>query len=178
MNNSFYATLRTKQQTGYIVLNRAQELDKHLFTFFAVQSNTHDPRDLLARFELFIEEFLQEMSKTDLTQERFEIIRQSLLTTIEQPPQNLIDMGTLLETLAFKYEGDFDWMNKRMAGFRELTYENFLEIAAQSLGKINKRRLAILIRGSSPENKNFSYSELKKLSDIRLISEYTHIPLK
>lgn len=175
MNGPFYSTLRTKQQTGYLVYTRADEIEKHLFSLFAVQSNTHDPRDLLARFELFIESFLQEMAKADLTPERFEVIRQSLLTTLEQPPQSLVEMGKLLKNLAFKYEGDFDWMAKRISGFKDLTYENFLEIASQSLGKTNKRRLAVLVYGTSTENKGFKYTRLLDKEEIRKLSEYTHI---
>lgn len=174
MSGPFYSALRTQQQTGYLVFTKAEEIEKHLFNFFIVQSNTHDPRDLLARFELFIEGFLQEMSEQDLTKERFEIVRSSLLTTIEQPPQNLLDMGALLSQLAIKYEGDFDWIEKRIQGFKDLDYETFLEIASQSLGKVNKRRLAILVEGILPEGREFKYKLLKNANEIRQTSQYTN----
>lgn len=172
MNNPFYSTLRTLQQTGYIVANAAEEIEKHLFNIFAVQSNTHDARDLLSRFELFIEGFLQEMSQTYLNKENFETIKDSLLSTLEQPPQNLFEMGVLLRNLAFKYEGDFDWIAKRIKGFEDLNYEDFLEMAAQSLGKVNKKRLAVLVEGNWPENKTFLYRNIQE-SDIRATSQYT-----
>lgn len=171
MNSAFYSTLRTKQQTGYLLYSRAEELDKHLFSFFAVQSATHDPRDLLARFELFIEGFLQEMENHELKREHFENIRQSLVKTVENTPQNLAETGQLLKTLAFKYEGDFDWRSKRIQGLKELTYEECLEMARQFLGKENKRRLAILVRGTA--NKNFHYHSISSLQDMREISQYT-----
>ncbi len=173
ISESFYSTLRTKQQTGYLIFTKGEELEKRLFNLFAVQSNTHDPRDLLARFELFIETFLQEMRQTELTEERFEVIRHALLTTTAQPPQNLIDMGTLLKTLAFRYK-DFDWISKRIQGFKELTYENFLTIASQFLGKDNKRRLAILVEGALPEKKGLQYIRANDTNEIRDLSVYTH----
>ena len=170
MNSAFYSTLRTKQQTGYLLFSRAEELDKHLFSFFAVQSTTHDPRDLLARFELFIEGFLEDMENNELTKEHFEKIRQSLLISLENSPQNLIETGHLLKTLAFKYEGDFDWMDKRIQGFKELTYEDFLGIARQFLGKQNKRRLAVLIRGTT--DKDFHYQSVSSPQDMRNLGQF------
>ncbi|MBA3722074.1 MAG: insulinase family protein [Parachlamydiaceae bacterium] len=172
MNSPFYHALRTKQQTGYIVYNSAEELEKHLFSFFIVQSNTHDPRELLARFELFIETFLQEMSETELTEEKFEVIREALQTTYEQPPQSLTEMGEYLKVLAFKYDGDFDWTAKRIQGFKDLTYADFLEIATQFLEKSNKRRLALLVQGSEPKNKNFLYHRLRNFEEIKNLSKY------
>src|SRR5690242_16074335 len=49
--DQFFNELRTKQQTGYIVQAWADNLEEHLFTLFAVQSKSHDPQELLARFE-------------------------------------------------------------------------------------------------------------------------------
>lgn len=175
MNGPFYATLRTQQQTGYIVFNLAEELDRHLFSFFIVQSNTHDPRDLLARFELFIESFLQEMNQTELTDEQFERIRSSLKTTFTHPPQNLIEMGELLKTLAFDYNGDFEWVSKRIQGFEDLTHEEFLEMAAYFLGKENRKRLAVLVRGANSGDKGLKYKRLKSPREIRELSRYTNI---
>jgi insulysin len=170
LNSAFYSTLRTQQQTGYLVFSKEDEIEKKLFFYFAVQSATHDPSDLLARFELFLESFLQEMDKKELTREGFENIRQSLINTLEHTPQNLAEAGTLLKTLAFDYEGDFQWMNKRIQGFKELTYEEFLEIAKQFLGKQNKRRLAINVRGII--EKEFRYFPLPQVIDVKKLSRY------
>lgn len=175
MASPFYSTLRTQQQTGYLVYNTAEDFNKHLFSFFAVQSNTHDPRDLLSRFELFIESFLRQMGKEELTRESFETIRQALLERLNKPPQNLIEMGELLKTLAFKYEGDFDWIAKRIHGFKELTYEDFLEIASQFLGKQNKRRVALLVKGQVPSLKNLYYQPLASVKQLKALSHYTSI---
>ncbi len=175
MGSSFYATLRTKQQTGYLVFSIAEEFNRRLFSLFAVQSNTHDPRDLLARFELFIEDYLQEMGKTELLKDRFDTVREALLEKIKQPPQNLIEMGELLRTLALKYEGDFEWITKRIQGFQELTYEKFLEFTVQFLGKENKRRVAILAKGTTASPKNLSYIPLQSAAELKELSKYSHV---
>ncbi len=174
MNSAFYSTLRTKQQTGYLVHSWTEDVDQHLFTFFAVQSSTHAPRDLLARFELFIESFLAEMEENELTADQFESIRQSLLNSLENFPQNLTDTGYLLKTLAFQYEGDFDRMDKRIQGFKDLTYEEFLQIAREFLGKDNKQRLAILLEGNT-STPDFHYRTLSNPQELRNLSHYTSL---
>src|SRR5262249_12036796 len=115
----FFEELRTKQQTGYLVFSGSEEIERQLFSFFAVQSNTHDSRDLLARFELFLERYLQEFP-TEMTEDRFEVLKQTLIETLKQPVRNLKEMAQLLNLLAFKYDADFDWLDKRIAGFKEL----------------------------------------------------------
>jgi insulysin len=177
MSHPFYSTLRTKQQTGYIVYNRAEELDKHLFNFFIVQSNTHEPRDLLARFELFIDEFLHQILQGEWTKEQFEVLRRSLLNTIEIPPQNLIEMGQLLKTLAIRYEGDFEWMNKRIQGFKDLSYEEFMKVATEVLARSNKRRLAVFMQGNWSIEERFKYKRLRKWNELHHLGQYTHIKL-
>jgi insulysin len=167
----FFSTLRTKQQTGYIVYSGGEELQKHLFDIFAVQSNTHEGRDLLARFELFIEEFLQELTKSEITKKRFEIIKNSQLALLKQPPQNTHDMVALLNKLAFHYKGDFDWINKRIKAFEELSYDEFLQHVYETLGKQNKRRIAILLSGVTPEE-NLKYKKIFGSKQLREISTY------
>ena len=57
LTDAFFDTLRTKQQTAYIAKAWNTEEERQLLQFFAVQSSTHHPVDLLARFELFLESF-------------------------------------------------------------------------------------------------------------------------
>ncbi|WP_213105721.1 hypothetical protein [Candidatus Protochlamydia amoebophila] len=83
----FFAALRTKQQTGYLVFNTAEVFNQRLFMFFAVQSNTHDPQDLLFRFELFLEDFLTDMGQIALNQSNFEKIKNALLENLTIPLQ-------------------------------------------------------------------------------------------
>lgn len=172
MNEPFFSQLRTKQQTGYLVFSTGEEIERKLFNAFIVQSNTHDPRDLLARFELFIEGFLQEMGKTVLTEENFETIRKSLLEELEKPQNNMEAMGTLLQTLAFKYEGHFDWMDKRIQGFKELTYPEFLSFSKEFMGKENRRRLGLLVKGTMDKHV-LNYDRVTDLNQLKKISTFS-----
>lgn len=172
MKDPFFDDLRTKQQTGYLVLNQPEEFELHLFNTFLVQSNSHDVRDLLARFELFIEQFLQEMEQSSLPKQRFENIKQALTFTLQQPPNNISEMGSLLHKLAFTYQGDFDWRTKRIKGLQDLTYTDFVTIARQTMGKQNKRRLGILLKGIVPTDKVLQYHKFMSLKQLLKIASY------
>ena len=85
ISEPFFTALRTKQQTGYIVYSTGEDLERHLFHLFAVQSNSHEVRDLLYRFEIFLESYVQEIGKTELMEADFQIIKQAVITKMEQP---------------------------------------------------------------------------------------------
>lgn len=172
MSEPFFSELRTRQQTGYIVFNNAEEIEKHLFSFFAVQSNTHNPRDLLARFELFIENFMQELTQETLTEERFKKLKNALIQELKVPAKNLKEMGTLLETLAFQYESDFEWIHKRLEGVETLTYDAFVKTAQAILGKSNHRRLGALLKGVTADNSTLNYSKLRTIRDLKKVGSY------
>ncbi len=170
MDTPFFATLRTKQQTGYIVATDDRDVEKHLFNLFVVQSSSHDVRDLLARFELFIEGYIQELPH-ELPEEAFKLVKQTLITTLEQPPKSIELMGQLIHKLGFEYGGDFDWIQKRMQGFKELSYPEFLEMASENMGRQNRRRVAVLMKGSVPKDKLFEFT-LIPLNRLRKLSRY------
>lgn len=172
MREPFFTNLRTKQQTGYIVTNRAEEFEKHLFDAFAVQSNTHEGRDLIARFELFIEGFMQEIAKSEVTTQRFENIKKALIAELQEPAKNIAEMGELLTRLAFSYDGDFDWIQKRIQGFVDLSYDEFLDFAKKTLGKQNKRRLGILLTGTIPTESTTQYKRAANIDQIRKLGRY------
>lgn len=168
----FFNTLRTKQQTGYIVDSLGQEVERKLFNLFVVQSNTHDTHDLLYRFEAFIEGYLQELGKTELNKEQFETIREAQVHNLEEPAKNIKEMGKLLNELAFKYDGDFQWLDKRVVGLQDISYEQLIEQAYAMLGRQNKQRVAILLNGELPDEKSFSYSRARNWNLIRKSSDY------
>lgn len=148
IKSPFFATLRTQQQTGYIVKSFPVEIEQKLFNLFAVQSNTHGTRDLLERFEAFIADFMQNI-RQEITEERFHHIRRAMTNAVEQPPKDLLEMGARLHTLAFKYQGRFDWFSKRAQALKDLTYEEFVQAVETAFSPDNPRRIAILLDGVS-----------------------------
>jgi insulysin len=159
----FFTELRTKQQTGYLVLNSGLELEKQLYTIFLVQSTTHSARDLLSRYELFFENYLLNLTKGEITEERFKNIKESFILQLQQRPKSYTEMGDLLEKLAFEYDEDFDWIAKRIKAFQDLTYEQFLNEVYTTLGKGNKGRLAIAVTGTELEPNLINYRRVKNL---------------
>lgn len=173
MSSPFFSDLRTKQQTGYLVDSSDQEIEKHLFNLFVIQSNTHDVHALLSRIELFIESYMQELGQSNLTLENFNTIKESLIHNLEHTYNNTASMGELLKNLAFKYDGDFEWIAKRIKAFHELSYEEFLNIANQMFKKSNKRRLAIMIDGLIPKDSSLQYIKLQTMKELRKLSHYS-----
>ena len=160
LSDAFFDTLRTKQQTAYIAKAWNTEEERQLMQFFAVQSSTHTPTDLLARFELFLEDFNKNLT-IRIPEGRFESIRSNLITLLKMPPENMPGMGALLNTLAFDYE-DFKRIEKRIETMKSLSYETFCQVSRQLLSRDNPRRLAVLIEGVlAPEN-DFHYETVGK----------------
>lgn len=171
LSQPFYSTLRTKQQTGYIVQSMDKEIEKQLFDLFLIQSNTHDGDDLLVRTEQFLEHQMRELEH-ELSEKGFETIKSATLTELKQPPKNMKEMGDLLTALAFKFEADFDWRTKRIQGMEELTYPEFLQITKQILGRQNKKRLAIIVKGVIPQENFFKFNRLRGITELKQIGEY------
>jgi insulysin len=160
LSDAFFDTLRTKQQTAYIAKAWNTEEERQLMQFFAVQSSTHTPHDLLARFDLFLESFDKNL-KVQVPEGRFESIRSNLITLLKMPPENMPGMASLLDTLAFEYH-DFQWMDKRIETLKKLSYDKFCEVSHQLLSRSNSRRLAVLIEGViTPEN-DFHYETVSR----------------
>lgn len=157
--SDFFDSLRTKQQTAYLAKSWDQEIEQHLMQFFAVHSITHEPLQLLARCELFLEDYYQNLLYK-IPVERFRILQASLNKDLLTAPQSLEEKSALLFHIAFNYDADFNWLNKRAAALQNLTYENFLQISAQFLSKGNSKRLAVLTEGIDPYHRCFRYRKI------------------
>lgn len=161
LQESFFETLRTKQQTGYIAKAWDIELERQLMQCFAVQSSTHSPTDLLMRFELFLEDFTKHFT-TVLAEERFENIRKMLITSLQMPPENMSGMAARLNTLAFDYGADFTFIEKRIDATSRLSYDTLKSDAALFLSRKNQRRLAVLMEGVLSSDNDFHYESIAR----------------
>jgi len=171
IHESFFDTLRTKQKTAYIARAWPFELEKRLFMNFAVQSSTHESLDLLYRFELFLEDFVSSFSD-EITEDRFNTIKLNQIEKLEASMKNLSIKSATLDKLAFEYQ-DLDWIDKRIKGLQEISFDSFKKYCLETLSKTNTKRLAVLINGTSPEN-FFTY-ERKSLQSIGNSGEYVEI---
>ncbi|CRX37883.1 insulinase family protein [Estrella lausannensis] len=168
----FFSELRTRQQTGYIVQASGEEIDRRLFNFFLAQSTTHSPRDLLARFELFLESFVQELANKELTEERFNKIKDALIYDLKNSVKNISQATELLAHLLYLYGGDFQWVEKRLKALEELTYSECLEGIQDTLSKKNLKRFAILLKGKPTDSPLFEYQPVSSLEDFKRQEDY------
>lgn len=148
LHEAFFSELRTKQKTGYVAAARAAELDGRFFEFFLVESNSHQPDDLLYRFELFLETYREELA-THVSSERFDLLKRSALDTLQNQYRSLNDRATLWDQLAFEKGGNFAYLEEQMAALSSLSYETFLQESRAFLSRDNRRRLALLLTGQT-----------------------------
>lgn len=159
LSEDFFATLRTKQQTAYITQSMKIDVEGQLMQFFLVQSSTHQPDELIARFELFLESYVKDFESM-IPEGQFENLRSTLITTAKQPPNNLGEMANRLYDFAFTYHGDFTRLEKKIAALTSLDYETFKEDSIAFLSRSNSRRIAIMLEGYPPQGKGFRYQNI------------------
>lgn len=172
LQNAFFETLRTQQQTAYIVESYGIEREKQLLQYFSIQSSTHTANDLLERFELFLKDFDKNLI-TEISLERFEQIRSSTITSLI----NIIKesyIGYQLDTqfmLAFDCQ-DFERIKKLIDTLNSLSYDRFCTIAHQMLSKDNPHRLAVLVEGEIPKKEESSYQVLSSRKDVQKLRKF------
>lgn len=172
LKEPFFSELRSKQQTGYVVHNWSQEVEKHLYSFFLTQSSTHDTRDLIARFELFFETALANLRDDVLPETRFLTIRDSLITSLEHPAENIKTMAELLFDIAFDYDRDFAFLEQQKGALKDLTYASFLEHTKEFIGKENSKRVAICLNGKLAAKDTLTYKRIPSLEKVRETMTY------
>lgn len=148
LSESFFNTLRSKQQTGYITASWPREVEEQLFQFFLVQSTTHQPEDLIARFELFLENYVKDFSEA-FPEERFEEVKANCVATLEQLPPNLFDMTSYLYDLAFIKKGNFNFTQELITAIKSISYAELKQESTLFFSRKNTQRLAVLIEGDS-----------------------------
>lgn len=165
LKEAFFNELRTKQKTGYIAFSDSVELENRLYQLFLVQSNSHQPEDLLYRFELFLEEFIQDFSE-NISLTRFETLKASAIASLENRYRNIRDKSALWDLLAFQYKGDFHFIEKRIAGIKNLSYDSFVLFSKKFLSRNNHKRLAVLMEGRLPQRFSYEMTTPLQLSEI------------
>ncbi|KAJ3092344.1 hypothetical protein HK102_008314 [Quaeritorhiza haematococci] len=159
MREPFYS------ETGYIVSSGGFQADKRLFLQANVQSNTHDPRDLLARLELFAETFLRDLKDSPEVLERFETIKSSTLIKLRQFYNTLMAKLRHLQYLAYEEEREWRTLARRIEVLENFTVEDLREFGQKVLGRENVRRVAVLGRGNAEENRQFTYSTVNDVNN-------------
>ncbi len=159
LKEDFFDTLRTKQQTAYIVKSGTIDEDGQLQHFFLVQSSTHKPDELIHRFELFLEGYVNDF-ESKISRSDFEKIRESIAAEWAKPPENFFEMTSTLYELGFTHGSNFHYREERAQAIADLDYETFKKYSIQCLSRKNSRRIALMLEGYLPEGKSFDYKSL------------------
>ena len=165
LKEAFFNELRSKQKTGYIAQSDATEVEERLFQYFIVQSNSHQPEDLLFRFEQFIEEFNDSITQ-NISTDRFETLKSSIISSLKTRFRNLKDKTALWDRLAFERDADFNFVENRINALSALTYDEFTELAHTFLSRDNRKRLAVLMQGKLASPYAYQSIEAPQMRDI------------
>lgn len=171
LSEQFFDTLRTKQHTGYIARALDTEIALQQFYLLAVQSNSHGSLELLYRFELFIEDFVNNFDMR-YSQEQFTSIKQSLIQELTARKENLGSLASHDMKILCYREGDFTWDDKLIEMIQNTSYDNLKEFAFVTLPRTNKKRVAFLMEGKLPENRRLNYTP-STLDAIRKEGEFS-----
>lgn len=173
LGEAFFNELRTKQKTGYIAATNGVHLEGRLFQIFLVQSKSHQPEDLLYRFELFLEEYLESFP---ISLDRFELLKASALHDLKTHVRNVHDKSDLWDLLAFERGADFAYLDKRVDAINALSYEAFCRYAKEFFARSNRKRLAILVEGKLPAPFAFESLTSTELQEIASYSPASEEP--
>ena len=164
LSEAFFDTIRTKQQVAYMV--GVSEKEEPYSLLFLAQSASHLPKELLTRFEVFLEDFDQNLEER-ISEKRFSQIKTTYLETLSKPPSHLQSRAIdLKKELFFWNDKTLLRQEKLQSLIKALSYEDFKKNTHAFLSKDNKKRVAIFIKGGSETN-GFFYkkalpSEVKK----------------
>ncbi len=156
ITDDFHSALRTQQKTAYFATNINYNIYSHLYQAFIVQSFTHDVYDLLYRFEIFLDDFIQNIGEK-VSQKRFETIKSNRITALKNPPKNLLEYTRYVDRLAYEHKHDFTRKDKILKAYENLSYQDFLAFSKEILSRSNKKRIAFLYQGQLPQNYQFEY---------------------
>lgn len=174
--DSFFNVLRTKQQLGYIVRAWPSYIEDELFFFMGAQSASYAPEELVARFEVFSEEY-QKNLLTEIDEETFLKIKNSLIIQFSEPPRNLQELSTRYFSYAYEFQGEFDRYLKLIQAIKDLDYPTFLQNAKAFLSRQNTKRVAIQIMGDGKPSP-YRY-KLSSKDQLRATGDFvTHITQK
>lgn len=166
LHEGFFHTLRTEQNTAYIASASPSDIEDHLYQNFLVQSSSHTAMDLLYRFELFIETFLQEFP-SKFPQKRFESIRDSLVAELEKPHRNLAKKTSLFYDMAFRRKENFLYQEEKKEALQMLSYEEFAHFTKDWLSRGNTKRLGLTYQGAL--GRPFAYDPLSNADLLTLL---------
>ena len=153
IEQSFYNSLRTQQQLGYIVYSGARSRDGILSLTLTVQSAVTDGAELARRVEAFVENSVGDL--VNISDEEFESYKEGIAVRKLEPDQRLTDQAgrfwaEIMETRGRRGETDedlpplFNRYELEVKAIRAVSKQQFVQFGRDFLSPDgSKRRLLV-----------------------------------
>lgn len=158
ISNMFFDDIRTKQQLGYLVHATHTEAKNELMQLFYTQSASCSAQELLLKHELFIENWIRHIH-TNISEERFDTLKTTLLKELRMPDNNLNEMADREFALTYEYDEDYERKQRVAEAIENLDYTDFTQRATAMLSLSNPRRIAVLVKGVCPPGQSPTQEE-------------------
>ena len=143
----FFHSLRTQQQTGYIVNAASFPMARVPGLVFLVQSPTVGVGDINKRIDAFIAGYFDELSAMD--DATFENQRQALLLQLKEKPQNIAEQSMEFWTdMTLQYTG-FDYREQQITQLQKITRNDMMAYYQELLLDKNRRQLLVVSPGKA-----------------------------
>ncbi len=163
LRNRAFDTLRTEEQLGYAAGGFNTNMQDHPWIGFYIQTPVKAPRDMLARFEDFAQEYAEMLDA--LTEAQFDNLKSGALTQLTEPPTNLSDeAGPYLADWS-REQYDFSSREKLIAAVQSVTLASLQDYYQRTVLREDPSRILIQLRGKRWQDQPFASIEGAKLID-------------
>ncbi|MBM3207810.1 MAG: hypothetical protein FJZ57_04310, partial [Chlamydiae bacterium] len=136
IQEEFFEELRTKQQTAYRLYSWGDVFQDKLLHFFAIQSSTHNPQDLMNRTECFLEDFANSFH-VKISKERVNLVRYMLISALRKH-----------KTSGASHE-EMRYLNASIEKLKSIPFEEVQKFVQKAFSSANRKRVSVLIEGAS-----------------------------
>jgi insulysin len=158
MEEAFFDSLRSKQQTGYNVQSATAKIKEELIQYFLVQSPTHLPDDLIERFDLFLKEYTESL-EINIPEERFLIVKDSFTSGCEGKIKTLQGYAWACFGGIYTDNSDYKKAQRDYDALVDLDYQTFIKHCKEFLSPDHTKRIEVLVTGKGDFDKQEEKNE-------------------
>ncbi|MBI2601661.1 MAG: insulinase family protein [Deltaproteobacteria bacterium] len=141
LESSFFTTLRTKQQLGYIVSSSIDMHEKDLGLLFLIQSSSFSPFEISTRVNAWMKGAVAELAS--ISEEDFETYREAVIKELEEQDKTISEKLRTLYFEGITMKGHFHYKADIVKEARKLSKGDMLGIFKSALTGKTKASLSI-----------------------------------
>jgi protease-3 len=142
---SAFNTLRTEEQLAYAVTALSTSIDEYSAVGLLIQTPVKNVVDMQKRFDEFNQAYAKEVEA--ITEEEFNTLKASRLTTLREKPKNLGEEVTPLINDWTRENLDFDSQLKLIEATEKVTLADLKQYFKDTVGNTEAARLSVQLRG-------------------------------